>query len=194
MSKWHAYSNLGIDHSRVDSSRKNAAKTRGRPFVKGNPGRPRGALNRATLAAQALLDGKAETITSKLIELAEAGDIFAIKLCMDRLVPPRKELPVEFTLPSLQTPADLTAAMAAIIRAVADGKILLSQALDFVKLLHLYSQTARGGNEDDLSALTNEELRARILRKQAEIYDPQATLAALDAAFAEVDPTPEKSQ
>jgi hypothetical protein len=74
------------------------------------------------------------------------------------------------------------------------GKILLSQALDFAKLLHLYGQTASASDPDDLSALTDEELRARILRKQAEIYDPQATLAALDAAFAEVDPTPEMSQ
>ena len=87
MNGWHA---LGIDHSEADGPRNNAAKTRGRPFTAGNSGRPKGALNRTTLAAQALLDGKAKTITSKLIELAEAGDIYAIKLCMDVLFRPAK--------------------------------------------------------------------------------------------------------
>ena len=37
----------------------NAPKTRGRPFQKGNPGRPLGARHKATLAAEALLDGEA---------------------------------------------------------------------------------------------------------------------------------------
>jgi hypothetical protein len=182
MNGWHARRNLGIDHGGVDSSRKNAVKTRGRPFAKGNPGQPRGALNRTTLAAQALLDGKAETITSKLIELAEAGDIYAIKLCMDRLIPARRELPVEFTLPPLQTPADLTAAMAAILKAAAEGKILLSQAVEFGKLLQLYGQTANARDPDDLSNLTDEELRARILQKQA-------ALAAAGIELKEIEPT-----
>ena len=54
----------------MTSSRNNAEKTRGRPFEKGNPGRPEGARNKATLAAQVLLDGEAENITRKAVELA----------------------------------------------------------------------------------------------------------------------------
>ena len=51
----------------------------------GNPkGRPKGARNKATLAAEALLDGDAETITKKAIELAKAGDLTAIRLCLRR--------------------------------------------------------------------------------------------------------------
>lgn len=42
----------------------------------GNPaGRPRGARNSATLAAEALLDGEAEALTRKAIQMALAGDI-----------------------------------------------------------------------------------------------------------------------
>ena len=38
----------------------------------GNPGgRPKGALNKATLASQALLDGEAEALTRKVVELAK---------------------------------------------------------------------------------------------------------------------------
>jgi hypothetical protein len=47
----------------TDSPRNNAAKTRGRPFAKGNPGRRKGARHRATVAAEALLDGEAEALT-----------------------------------------------------------------------------------------------------------------------------------
>jgi hypothetical protein len=46
-----------------------------RPGVSGNPrGRPTGSRNQATLAAAALLDGEAEAITRKAIELTLAGD------------------------------------------------------------------------------------------------------------------------
>ena len=41
----------------------------------GNPsGRPKGARNYTTRAIEALLDGEAETLTRKAIELAEEGD------------------------------------------------------------------------------------------------------------------------
>jgi hypothetical protein len=51
-------------------SQTNAENTRGRPFAKGNAGRPCGALNKTTLAAQALLDGEAEALTRKAVEMA----------------------------------------------------------------------------------------------------------------------------
>src|ERR1700720_2311095 len=40
------------------SRRKNVMKTRGRPFQKGNPGRPKGARDTATLAVERLLEGE----------------------------------------------------------------------------------------------------------------------------------------
>jgi hypothetical protein len=59
------------------------------PFQKGqsgNPaGRPRGIVNRATALAQNLLSERAEWIARKVIELAEAGDMAAIRVCMERL-------------------------------------------------------------------------------------------------------------
>jgi hypothetical protein len=62
----------------------------------GNPnGRPKGARNKATLAAEALLDGEAEAITRKAIEL----DITAIRLCLERIIPARRDRVAAFTLP-----------------------------------------------------------------------------------------------
>jgi hypothetical protein len=47
--------------------------TRGRPFANGNPGRKRGSKNRTTIVATALVDGEAEELVRKAVELAKAG-------------------------------------------------------------------------------------------------------------------------
>src|SRR5262245_41119418 len=63
-----------------------ARNQRGRPFVKGQSGcpagKPRGARHRTTLAAEALLDGEAEALTRKAVELALNGDSTALRLCL----------------------------------------------------------------------------------------------------------------
>jgi hypothetical protein len=41
------------------NERNNAAKTRGRPFEPGNPGRPKGARHKATLLAERLMQAGA---------------------------------------------------------------------------------------------------------------------------------------
>ena len=60
-------------------------------FAKGNPGRPAGARHKYVLAIQDLLDGEAEALGRKAIELALAGDTVALRLCLERIAPPRKE-------------------------------------------------------------------------------------------------------
>ena len=60
--------------------------------VSGNPaGRPAGSRNSATLACETLLEGQAEALTQKAVELALAGDPVALKICIDRIFPPRKD-------------------------------------------------------------------------------------------------------
>jgi Family of unknown function (DUF5681) len=55
----------------VNSLQKQPARGPGRPFEKGrsgNPaGRPRGARNKATLAAEALFDSEAEALSRKAV-------------------------------------------------------------------------------------------------------------------------------
>ncbi|MEM1152189.1 MAG: DUF5681 domain-containing protein [Pseudomonadota bacterium] len=61
----------------------------------GNPaGKPKGTRHRATRAVEALMEGEADAITRKAIDAALAGDMTAIKLCLDRIAPPRKGAPV----------------------------------------------------------------------------------------------------
>ena len=121
---------------------KTAGKQRGRPFRRGesgNPaGRPIGARHKATILAEALLDGEAEGLTRKVLEMALAGDMVALRLCLERILPPRRERPVRFHLPALQTPADAVTAMAAIAAAVADGNLMPSEAGELSKLIDIY--------------------------------------------------------
>jgi hypothetical protein len=115
--------------------RKNAVKTRGKPFQPGNSGRPSGARNKATLALEALLDGEAEALTRKAIEMALEGDTTAMRLVMDRIMPPRKDRPVMFALPKLETPADAVKATATLVEAVASGDLTPTEAEDLSRLV-----------------------------------------------------------
>ncbi len=105
---------------------------RGRPFARGelgNPdGRPAGARNRKTLAAAILLDGEAEALTRKAVELALAGDPTAMRLCLERILPPCRERAVRFALPPIESAADIAPAMKAVTAALADSVITPGEA------------------------------------------------------------------
>jgi len=107
-----------------------------KPGQSGNPiGRPKGSRNRATLAVQEMLEGEAEAITRQVIELAKAGDMAAIKLVLERVLPPRKDAPISITLPNTKTVEDVAAAIAGIIQAVCAGQITPSEGHSIVSLL-----------------------------------------------------------
>jgi hypothetical protein len=49
------------------------------------------------------VDGQAEALTQKAIDLALAGDLGALRICLDRVLPPRKDRPVAFEIPPITT-------------------------------------------------------------------------------------------
>ena len=101
----------------------------------GNPsGRPRGARNRTTLA-ETLLDGEAENITRKAVQSALEGNSIALRICMDRIIPSRKDRPIHFELPAIRSASDATKASAALVAAVAEGKLTPSEASELAKLI-----------------------------------------------------------
>ena len=101
-------------------------------FRPGNPGRPSGSRNKATLAALALLEGEAEALTRRAIELALAGDTVALKLVLDRLLP--KGRAVRLDLP-LRTLPDLDRATEAIRGALAEGAVTLDEVVTLTGLV-----------------------------------------------------------
>jgi hypothetical protein len=121
------------------SADETVGKQRGRPFEKGqsgNPaGRPKGSRNATTIALETLLDGQATALTQKAIDLALAGDMAALRLCLDRILPARKDRPVTFMLPPISTAQDAAKASSAVLAAVATGELTPADAGEISKLI-----------------------------------------------------------
>ena len=112
------------------------------PGQSGNPaGRRAGSRNKATLAIEALLEGEAQAIGRKAIELAKGGDGAAIRLCLDRLCPPRRDRHVAFKLPPMKSTVDAVKASAAVVRAVARGELTPSEAAELGKLVESFTKS-----------------------------------------------------
>jgi hypothetical protein len=110
---------------------KASGRTAGGTFAPGNSfgeGRPRGSRNKVTEAIEALLAGEHEKLTHAVIDKALEGDTTALRLCLDRLAPLRKDAPVSFTLPPIRTAADAIEASSALLAAVAAGEVTPDEA------------------------------------------------------------------
>jgi hypothetical protein len=119
------------------------------PGQSGNPaGKPKGARNRTTVAMEALLDGEAEAITRKAIDLAKTGDMAAIRLCFDRLYPPRRDRHIHFEIPRLKSAADASQAAAAIVEAVAAGELTPTEAGELSRVVAAYASTLEAADFD----------------------------------------------
>jgi hypothetical protein len=75
-----------------------------------------------------LLDGEADALTRRAVELAIEGDPTALKLCLERILAPRRERVVRFALPPIASAADIVGAMGAVAAAVADGALTPGEA------------------------------------------------------------------
>ncbi|MGC9196923.1 MAG: DUF5681 domain-containing protein [Syntrophobacteraceae bacterium] len=94
----------------------------------GNPlGRPKGSRNKATLIAQALLENEAEGLVRKLVEMALNGDKACLRICIERLVPPRKGWPLPSGLPSVTGSSDLSKFFAAVSARFEAGEMTTSE-------------------------------------------------------------------
>lgn len=101
----------------------------------GNPaGRPKGSLNQTTLACQELLEGEAEAITRKAVEKALAGDLTAIRLCLERIIPPRKERPIFIDLPKMAKDTDMKQFTEALLEAVKNGNLTINEAQGIIDI------------------------------------------------------------
>ena len=135
-----------------DNTGKKQVRTGGGHFRKGasgNPhGRPAGARNKALLAMEALLDGEAEAITRVAVDKAKEGDTTALRLCLERILPPRKDRPVSLSLPQLGTVTDAPAATAAIVAAVAAADITVTEGSEFARLVDTYVRAVEASDLD----------------------------------------------
>jgi hypothetical protein len=110
-----------------------------------------------------LLDGEAETLTRKAIELAKKGDLTALRLCLDRICPPRKDRPVPFTAPPINTASDAAQAAAAIVHAVGAGELTPGEGSELTKIVEGYARILEvADHEERLKKLEENLNRGRL--------------------------------
>jgi hypothetical protein len=108
----------------------------------GNPGgKPRGCRNATTILFDELLKDNAKDLIEKAIKMAKGGDGPALRLCIDRLAPPRKDRPVWFELPKMSEARDAVSATAAIVAAVASGDLTPLEASELSKVVDGYARS-----------------------------------------------------
>lgn len=120
---------------------RNSGRNADGTFGPGNAGKPKGTRHRATRAVLELLDGEAEALTRRAVEMALAGDSTALRLCLERIAPPRKDAPVSFALPPMQSARDAAGAAAAVLAAVADGELTPTEGAHVMGLIETYRRT-----------------------------------------------------
>ena len=102
----------------------------------GNPaGRPRGARNKQAIAAEKLFADDAEVLARVAIDLAKAGDIAALRLCLDRICAPHRHRPVAFEMPALGVAADAVGAMGTLMEGIAGGELSAPEAAGLAKVI-----------------------------------------------------------
>lgn len=126
----------------TDDAEKPAPKVRGRPWVKGQSGNPKGnhkgSRHKTTLLCEKMMDDEAERIVRAVITAATNGDMTAARLVLERLVPPRKDRPITFALPEIASAAQAASAMGAIIAAVAAGEISPDEGASVSRLIESF--------------------------------------------------------
>ena len=98
--------------------------------------------------------GKASEVPDairKAIEKALEGDMVALRLCLDRIAPAKKDAPVTFALPAMKTAADAVTAAGAILKAVATSEMTPSEGTAIAVLVETYRR-----------ALETQEIESRI--------------------------------
>ena len=127
------------------NARKNGTSTEGRnadgTFAPGNPGRPVGARHKTTTAILSLMDGQGEALTQKAIDLALDGDTTALRLCIERIAPTRKDAPVTFDLPEMSGASDAATAAGAVLASVSQGELTPSEGAHVMGLIDSYRRT-----------------------------------------------------
>src|SRR5262249_1155270 len=70
--------------------------------------------------------------------LAEGGDMRAIRVCMERLMPMIKHQPIAVEMPPIENAADSVEAVATIAAAVAAGELTATEAAELAKVVDSY--------------------------------------------------------
>src|SRR5262249_30739897 len=128
----------------------------------GNPsGKPKGCKNATTILFDEMLKDNAKDLIEKAIEMAKNGDGPALRLCIERLAPARKDRPVWFDLPQMNEARDAVNASAAIVAAVGAGDLTPSEAAELSKVVDSYARTLQAAEFEERISKLEKAVEAR---------------------------------
>src|SRR6056297_630305 len=91
-------------------------------------------------------------LARQAVTMALEGDTTALRLCLERIAPPRRDAPVQFNLPRMETARDAAKAAGAVVEAVALGDLTPTEGAHIMALVETYRRT-----------LETSELEARVM-------------------------------
>ena len=115
-------------------------RVRGRPFQKGNPGRPQGSRNKLTRLLEELVENDGEGLTRKAIQLGLKGNVPCLHYLLDRILPKRRGRPLDFQLPKINGVRDIAPAMAAVTNGLGNGDLTFEEASALMGFLESYER------------------------------------------------------
>ncbi|HEY6341268.1 MAG TPA: hypothetical protein VIY49_07235 [Bryobacteraceae bacterium] len=118
-------------------------KPRGRPFEASNQfgrGRPKGSRNRPK-ASDELLDRFEPQLMGECIRRAlKEGDRTALRLCVERINPTRRGVPLSFKLPRIRSAQDAERAAEKVTQALQHGQCTPPEAIEVMRFLQAHAQ------------------------------------------------------
>ena len=127
----------------------------------GNPaGKPKGAKDKRTELRE-LLKPHAAKLVQKVVDLALAGDVSALRICIDRIIPPVRENRLSIALPVVKDVAGCTAAQAAILQAVTKGELLPGEAEALSALIEHQRRGLESSDHEARMRAVEEKLKLR---------------------------------
>ncbi len=130
-------------------------------FTQGNTygkGRKQGSRNKASDALGQMFLDEHERITRQCVDLGLAGNVPALKLCLERLIPVVRDLPVNITLPTIDSVASASELTGTLLSLVASGAITPSQGEQLSRL-----------TERHLKSLQLSDLEARLAELEQQL-------------------------
>lgn len=107
----------------------------------GNPrGKPKGARHKASMMAEMLFENEIAAICHQVIDQAKEGNMQAARIILDRLLPPKKDRPINFKLPMISNAADALEAGKLICHAVGNGEITPLEGESLSKIVEIQAK------------------------------------------------------
>jgi len=149
-------------NSAAKTVKKTTKANRWQPGQSGNPaGRPSGSRNKASIAVENIFLDEQEALTRRCIQLAMKGNMQALKLCIERICPVRRDVPINVELPRVQSVEDAVKLTTSLIDKVTSGELTPSQGELLSRMIEKHVRVLQLNDLEVRLQLLEERIEAR---------------------------------